>query len=74
MAVEEAGDDSAEERFRNAHAVLVRGKVDRRHLFFSLDAAERAVRRALERGDRAEMILVELVPVRGERHSWAPQT
>jgi hypothetical protein len=62
----EPDDATAEARFTHCHAVLVQGKVDRRHLFLSLDSAERAVRRATERGDHAEMILVELVPVRGE--------
>jgi len=37
----------------------------RRHLYFNLPAAERVVRNANARGDRAEMILVQLVPVRG---------
>lgn len=49
--------------FRDAYAVLVRGRSVRRHLYFNLPAAQRTVRRAIERGDRAEMILVKLVPV-----------
>ena len=54
----------AESFFVNCHAVLVRSvKRTHRHLFFNLPAAERAVLRALARGDRAEMILVQLVPV-----------
>lgn len=59
-----------ETAFRHAYAILVRGKAVRRHLFLSLPAAERAVRRAHGRGDSAEMILVELVPVAkaGDRH------
>nr|WP_146177679.1 hypothetical protein [Sphaerisporangium cinnabarinum] len=49
--------------FRESYAVLVRGKTVRRHLYFNLPAAERAVRRARSRGDRADMVLVKLVPV-----------
>lgn len=49
--------------FRNCYAVLVRGKTVRRHLYFNLPAAERTVKRALARGDHAELILVRLVPV-----------
>ena len=65
----EAGHQSTENQppagvfFRNCYAVLVRGKAVRRHLFFNLPAATRAVNRAKARGDRAEMILVRLVPV-----------
>ncbi len=44
-------------------AVLVRGKTTRRHLYFNLPAAERAVQRALARGADADMVLVRLVPV-----------
>ena len=55
----------ADAHFRNCYAVLVRGKSVRRHLYFNLPAAERVVRNANARGDRAEMILVQLVPVRG---------
>lgn len=57
----------AAERFRNAFAVLVRGKTIRRHLYFNLPAAERAVRRARARGDTAAMVLVMLVPVDGRK-------
>ena len=53
-----------EEFFRTSFAVLVRGKSVRRHLYFNLPAAERAVKRARARGDRADLLLVELVPVR----------
>ncbi|WP_182354209.1 hypothetical protein [Flaviflexus huanghaiensis] len=49
--------------FRDSYAVLVRGKAVRRHLYFNLPAAQNAVRRAEKRGDRADMILVKLVPV-----------
>jgi hypothetical protein len=49
--------------FRNSYAVLVRGKSVRRHLYFNLPAADRAVKRALARGDKADLILVRLVPV-----------
>lgn len=49
--------------FRNCFAVLVRGKTIRRHLYFNLPAAERAVKRARARGDAADMVLVMLVPV-----------
>ena len=58
-------DDAAEVFFRTSYAVLVRGKSVRRHLYFNLPAAERAVRRAHSRGDRADLLLVELVPVVG---------
>lgn len=60
-------DASAEMFFSDCHAVLVRGKSVRRHLYFNLPAAERAVRRARARGDRADMVLVQLVPVGGDR-------
>ena len=60
-------DTAAGAFFRNCYAVLVQGRTVRRHLYFNLPAAERAVRRALGRGDCAEMILVQLVPVRGCR-------
>lgn len=56
-------DHDAAEFFRTSFAVLVRGKRVHRHLYFNLPAAERAVRRAHDRGDAADMILVELVPV-----------
>jgi len=49
--------------FRHSYAVLVRGKSVRRHLYFNLPAAERTVKRARERGDRADLVLVQLVPV-----------
>ncbi|QOR69139.1 hypothetical protein IM660_10370 [Ruania alkalisoli] len=55
----------AAEFFRTSFAVLVRGKTVRRHLYFNLPAAERAVKRAHARGDDAELILVQLVPVDG---------
>lgn len=53
------------DRFRDAFAVLVRGKTVRRHLYLSLAAAERALNRAEAHGDEATMILVRLVPVVG---------
>ena len=56
----------AVERFRNAYAVLVRGKTVRRHLFLSIAAAERTVKRAHARGDAADLLLVRLVPVTPE--------
>lgn len=56
--------EAAEVFFRTSYAVLVRGKSVRRHLYFNLPAAERAVRRARGRGDKADLLLVELVPVR----------
>ncbi|CAN5322732.1 hypothetical protein BH11ACT1_BH11ACT1_18160 [soil metagenome] len=62
-----ARDAAAVERFRDAYAVLVRGATVRRHLYLNLPAAERVVRRAIERGDDAHMVLVRLVPVRGGR-------
>ncbi len=49
--------------FRGAYAVLVRGRSVRRHLYFNLPGAQRAVERARARGDRADMVLVQLVPV-----------
>ena len=49
--------------FRNSYAVLVRGKTIRRHLYFNLPAADRVVKRALARGDKADLVLVRLVPV-----------
>ena len=54
-------------RFKDAYAVLVIGKVARRHVFFGLPAAQKAVDRAHARGDYAELILVRLVPVGGAR-------
>jgi hypothetical protein len=56
-------ESNAASYFRNSYAVLVRGKSVRRHLYFNLPAAERAVKRALARGDKADLILVKLVPV-----------
>ena len=50
-------------RFADAYAVLVVGKATRRHVFFNLPAAERAVDRAHSRGDEAVLVLVRLVPV-----------
>lgn len=49
--------------FRDSYAVLVRGKTTRRHLYSNLPAATNAVARAHARGDRADLILVRLVPV-----------
>ena len=54
-------------RFKDAYAVLVIGKVARRHVFFGLPAAQKAVERAHARGDHAELMLVRLVPVGGAR-------
>lgn len=56
-------DSDAAVFFRHSYAVLVRGKSVRRHLYFNLPAAERTVKRALDRGDRADLVLVQLVPV-----------
>lgn len=53
--------------FRGAYAILVRGKTIRRHLYFNLPAADRAVKRALARGDAADLVLVKLVPVDGRQ-------
>lgn len=53
-------------RVQDAYAVLVVGKASRRHVFFGLPAAERAVERARARGDRADMVLVRLCPVGSE--------
>src|SRR3954454_11421773 len=52
-------------RFKDAYAVLVIGKAARRHVFFGLPAAQRAVDRARARGDYAELVLVRLEPVVG---------
>lgn len=49
--------------FRNAYAVLVRGRSVRRHLYFNLPGAQRAVERGRARGDQADLVLVRLVPV-----------
>lgn len=57
-ATKRAGD-----HFRNCYAVLVQGKTIRRHLYFNLPAADKAVKRAHVRGDQAALILVRLVPV-----------
>ena len=62
-------DAPAAEYFRGAYAVLVRGRTVRRHLYFNLPAAERAVKRAHARGDLADLVLVRLVPVQGG-DSW----
>lgn len=59
----QTGQTVAAAYFRNCYAVLVRGKSIRRHLYFNLPAADRAVSRALARGDRADLVLVRLVPV-----------
>lgn len=50
-------------RFQDAYAVVVIGKAARRHVFFGLPAAQRAVDRALARGDFADLVLVRLLPV-----------
>jgi hypothetical protein len=52
-------------RFEDAYAVVVIGKATRRHVFFGLPAAERTVKRAHDRGDYAELVLVRLIPVTG---------
>lgn len=62
-ATDNGTDDTAAVFFRNCYAVLVRGKSVRRHLYFNLPAATRAVKRAHDRGDRADLVLVKLVPV-----------
>lgn len=54
---------AALDAFRGAYAVIVSGPTDRRHLYFNLPAATRAVARARARGARAELVLVKLVPV-----------
>ncbi|MFH5822271.1 hypothetical protein [Georgenia sp. AZ-5] len=65
-AIPSTGEDStAAEFFRDSYAVLVRGKTVRRHLYFNLPAAERAMKRAAAQGDRASMVLVRLVPITG---------
>lgn len=56
---------AASAAFDDAHAVIVSGRTIRRHLYFNLPAAERAVKRARARGDDAAMVLVRLVPVAG---------
>src|SRR4051794_26063557 len=52
-------------RFKDAYGVLVIGKASRRHVFFGLPAAQRAVDNARARGDYAELVLVRLEPVVG---------
>ena len=49
------------------YAVLVWGSSVRTRTYTTLEGAEKAVARARERGDFAEMCLVRLVPVRGWR-------
>lgn len=48
---------------KDAYAVLVVGKAKRRHVFFGLPAAQKAVERAHARGDFADLVLVKLTPV-----------
>lgn len=55
--------DAAMDRLTGAFAVIVAGKTVRKHLYFNLPAAQRAVARAETRGATAHMILVRLVPV-----------
>lgn len=50
-------------RFKDAYAVVVIGKAARRHVFFGLPSAQRAVDRARARGDFADLVLVKLIPV-----------
>lgn len=50
-------------RLRDCYAVVVAGKTVRKHLYFNLPAAQRAVARAKDRGATAHLILVRLVPV-----------
>lgn len=58
-------DVSALERFRNCYAVLVQGKRVRRHLYLNLPGAIRAMERAQARGDRADLVLLKMIPVNG---------
>lgn len=62
-----SADPAALEAFRHSYAVLVRGKSVRRHLYFSLPAAARTVQRAKDCGDRADLVLVKLLPVDGRQ-------
>lgn len=55
--------DAATARLRNCYAVVVAGKTIRKHLYFNLPAAQRAVARAEARGATAHLVLVRLVPV-----------
>lgn len=55
----------AESRFHDAYAVLVTGKAVRRHVYFNLPSAQRAVERAHARGADAELMLVQLKVVTG---------
>lgn len=50
-------------KFQDAYAVVVIGKASRRHVFFGLPAAQKAVERAHARGDFADLVLVRLTPV-----------
>lgn len=55
-------------RFEDAYGVLIISKAVRRHMYFGLAAAQKAVDSARARGDRAELLLVRIVPVvRGAR-------
>ena len=51
------------------YAVLVWGSSTRTRTYTTLDGAQRAVARARQRGDFAQMCLVRLVPVPGRRPS-----
>lgn len=53
----------ARQRLTDCYAVVVAGKTIRKHLYFGLPAAERAVRQAHARGAVAHLVLVRLVPV-----------
>jgi hypothetical protein len=63
LALSRATPRDAVARFQDAYAVVVIGKAARRHVFFGLPAAQRAVDRARARGDFADLVLVRLVPV-----------
>lgn len=54
---------AARSRLADCYAVVAAGKSVRKHLYFNLPSAERAVRRAHARGADAHLILVRLVPV-----------
>ena len=60
-------DPAVLERFRNCYAVLVRGKTVRRHLYLNLPGAIRAAERAQARGDRADLVLLKMVPDQTQR-------
>lgn len=50
----------AQERFDQAYALLVTGRATRRHIYFNLPSAQKAIDRARARGADAELMLVRI--------------